>query len=121
MLDNSVRRMDHEQKNDKAKRARGLGRKTREKTGKEESNDSSEIPDKGETSDIPVNISKKKINKKKERKKGLPTPFFRQNNDDCNYMKISEVPLRTDHLLFSCIELVITGTPLQYSLPFSLF
>ena len=82
MLDNSVRRMDHEQKNDKAKRARGLGRKTREKTGKEESNDSSEIPNKGETSDIPGlpsgSTSVKKKKKKKERKKKRPTNPFLQ-------------------------------------------
>ena len=39
-------------KNDKTERARGLDRKTREEIGKEESNDSPEIPDRRETSDI---------------------------------------------------------------------
>ena len=46
-------RMDHEQKNDKIGRARGLGRKT---TGNRngDSNDSPEIPDRRVTSDTPV-------------------------------------------------------------------
>ena len=42
-----------EQKNYKTERARGLGRKIREETGKGESKDSPEIPDRRETSDIP--------------------------------------------------------------------
>ena len=45
--------MDHQQKNDKTERARGLGRKNKRGDRKEESNDSPEIPDRRETSDIP--------------------------------------------------------------------
>ena len=47
----NVRRMARWQKNDKTERARGLGRKTRDRKG--ESNDSPEIPDRSEISDIP--------------------------------------------------------------------
>ena len=45
-----VRRMDHEQGNDKTERATMLGRRTRDK--KRESNDSPEITDRRKTSDI---------------------------------------------------------------------
>ena len=45
-------RTDHKQKNDTTERAKGLGRK-RKKDRKGESNDSPEIPDRRETSDIP--------------------------------------------------------------------
>ena len=41
--------MDHQQKNDKTKRARGLGRKNKRGDRKGESNDSLEIPDGGGT------------------------------------------------------------------------
>ena len=52
ILGGKVRRMDHQLKNDKTESARGLGRKNKrgERTGK--SNDSPEIPDRRETSDI---------------------------------------------------------------------
>ena len=40
-----VRRMDHQQKNDKTERARGPGRKNNRGDRKGESNDSPEIPD----------------------------------------------------------------------------
>ena len=50
-----VRRMDHQQKNDKTERARGLGRRKTNKRGdkKGESNESPEIPDRRKISDIP--------------------------------------------------------------------
>ena len=46
--------MDHQQKNDKTERARGLGRKKNKRGDRKgESNDSPEIPDRRLTSDIP--------------------------------------------------------------------
>ena len=45
--------MDHQQKNYKTERARGLGRKNKRGDRKGESNDSPEIPDRRKTSDIP--------------------------------------------------------------------
>ena len=48
-----VRRMDHQLKNDKTERARGLGRTNKRGDRKGESDDSPEIPDKRLTSDIP--------------------------------------------------------------------
>ena len=47
--------MDHQQKNEKTETERELGRKKKNKRGdrKGESNDSPEIPDRRETSDIP--------------------------------------------------------------------
>ena len=45
------RRKDQQAEKDKTERVTGLGRRTRE--DKVESNDSPEIPDRGETSDIP--------------------------------------------------------------------
>ena len=44
--------MDHQQKNDKTERARGLGRRNKREDRKGESNDSPEIPDRRVTSDI---------------------------------------------------------------------
>ena len=48
-----VRRMDHQLKNDKTERARGLGRKNKREDRKGKSDDSPEIPDRRMTSDIP--------------------------------------------------------------------
>ena len=46
--------MDHQQKNDKTERARGLGRKNNKRGDRKgESNDSHEIPDRRKTLDIP--------------------------------------------------------------------
>ena len=52
--------MDHQQKNDKTKRARGLGRKNKRGDRKRESNDSPEILDRRVTSDIPGHPSGQK-------------------------------------------------------------
>ena len=54
-LGEKVRRMDHYQKNDKTEKEKGLGRKKKNKRWdrKGESNDSPEIPDRREPSDIP--------------------------------------------------------------------
>ena len=45
--------MDQQAEKDQTERVTGLGRRTREDISKVESNDSPEIPDRGETSDIP--------------------------------------------------------------------
>ena len=52
LKEKKVPRMDHQLRNAKIERARKLGRKASEEIGKEESNDSPEIPDMGLTSDI---------------------------------------------------------------------
>ena len=47
------RRKGQQAENDKTERVTGLGRRTREEIAKWNQNDSHEIPDRGETSDIP--------------------------------------------------------------------
>ena len=62
-----VRRMDHQQKNDKTERARGLGRKNKRGDRKGKSNDSPKIPDRRVTdipslpSGVPIQNREKKL------------------------------------------------------------